>query len=211
MVKVQRLFAKTNLKVPVCRTYRTITQKRLQLELPTENSAYSQENRNRAGNYAHLTSENGKIAAFASGRPAFQKHAKHAEGSDTTTVSYTRKGPGRRAYKPQFRQMQKRSRSPAGPRRLGTATRISASLSRRLSAFFKSASDQDPKVAKFAVLTPGLGMFVNVRNAPRVVIAPPPRTFRKYCAQGEKTATSPSCKQITQPSGAATPSEQRRA
>ena len=42
------------------KTYRTITQKRLQLELPTENSVYSQENRNRAENYAHLTSENGK-------------------------------------------------------------------------------------------------------------------------------------------------------
>ena len=47
--------------------------------------------------------------------------------------------------------------------------------------------------------------FRNVWNVPRVVIAPPPRTFRKYCAQSEKTATSPSCKQITQPSGAATP------
>ena len=65
------------------------------------------------------------------------------------------------------------SRSPAGPRRLGTATRMSASLSRRLSAFFGSTPDQDPKAAKFAVLTPGPGMFVNVRNAPRVVIAPP--------------------------------------
>ena len=43
------------------------------------------------------------------------------------------------------------------------------------------------------------------------MIPPPPRTFRKYCAQSEKTATSPSCKQITQPSGAATPAEQRRA
>ena len=118
MVKVQRLFAKTNLKVPVCRTYRTITQKRLQLELPTENSVYLQENRNRAGNYAHLTSENGKLAAFASGRPAFQQHAEHAEGSDSTL---------------------------------------------------------------------------------------PPCTFRKYCAQSEKTATSPNCKKITQPSGAATP------
>ena len=32
------------------------------------------------------------------------------------------------------------SRSPAGPQRLGTATRISASLSRRLSAFFESTS-----------------------------------------------------------------------
>ena len=63
------------------------------------------------------------------------------------------------------------SRSPAGPRRLGTATRMSASLSRRLSAFFESASGQGSKAAKFAVLTPGPGMFVNVRNAPRVVIA----------------------------------------
>ena len=32
---------------------------------------------------------------------------------------------------------------------------------------------QDPKAAKFAVLTPGPGMFVNVWNSPRVVIAPP--------------------------------------
>ena len=55
----------------------------------------------------------------------------------------------------------------------GTATRISASLSRRLSVFFGSVSDQDPKAAKFAVLIPGPGMFVNLRNAPRVVIAPP--------------------------------------
>ena len=117
MVKVQRLFAKTNLKVPVCRTYRTITQKCLQLELPTENSVYSQENRNRAGNYAHLTSENGKLALLTSGRRAFQQRAKRAW----------------------------------------------------------------------------------------VVIPPQPRTFRKYCAQSEKTATSPNCKKITQPSGAATP------
>ena len=68
------------------------------------------------------------------------------------------------------------SRSPAGPRRLGTATRISASLSRRLSAFFGSTHDQAPKAAKYAVLTPGPGMFVNVRNVPRVVIAPPSET-----------------------------------
>ena len=32
----------------------------------------------------HPTSENGKLAAFASGRPAFQQHVKRAEGSDTT-------------------------------------------------------------------------------------------------------------------------------
>ena len=48
---------------------------------------------------------------------------------------------------------------------------------------FGSTPDQDPKAAKFAVLTPGPGMFVNVRNAPRVVIAPPSETplFRRVC------------------------------
>ena len=51
------------------------------------------------------------------------------------------------------------SRSPAGPRRLGAATRISASLLRRLSAFFRSVSDQAPKAAKFAVLNPGHAGF----------------------------------------------------
>ena len=70
------------------------------------------------------------------------------------------------------------SRSPAGLRRLGTATRMSASLFRRHSAFFESASGQDPKAAKFAVLTPGRAGFPKhakrsegrdttpVRNAP---------------------------------------------
>ena len=47
------------------------------------------------------------------------------------------------------------SRSPAGPRRLGIATRISASLFHRLSAFFGSTPAQNPKAAKFAVLSPG--------------------------------------------------------
>ena len=70
------------------------------------------------------------------------------------------------------------SRSPAGPRRLGTATRISASLSRRLSVFFVSTPGQGPKSAKFAVLPPGHAGFPKreeraegsdttpVRNAP---------------------------------------------
>ena len=51
------------------------------------------------------------------------------------------------------------SRSPAGPRRLGTATRMSASLSRRLSASFWRTPGQDPKAAKFAVLNPGHAGF----------------------------------------------------
>ena len=53
------------------------------------------------------------------------------------------------------------SRSPAGPRRLGTATRMSASLSRRLSAFFGSTPDQGQKAAKYAVLIPGHAEFPN--------------------------------------------------
>ena len=43
----------------------------------------------------------------------------------------------------------------------------------RLPAFFESTPDQVPKAAKYAVLIPGPGMFVNVRNGPRVVIPPP--------------------------------------
>ena len=53
------------------------------------------------------------------------------------------------------------SRSPAGPRRLGTATRMSASLSRRLSALFGSTPDQGPKAANYAVLTSGHAGFPN--------------------------------------------------
>ena len=154
MVKVQRLFAKTNLKVPVCRTYRTITQKCLQLELPTENSVYSQENRNRAGNYAHLTSENGKLAAFASGRPAFQQHVKRAEGSDTTHASHTRKTMIAGCTNPDFDKSEKDHAAQRGRDASGQRRASCASLSRRLYAFFGSTLDRDPKGAKFAVLNP---------------------------------------------------------
>ena len=37
---------------------------------------------------------------------------------------------------------------------------------------------QGPKAAKYTFLIPGPGMFVNVRNAPRVVIAAPSETPR---------------------------------
>lgn len=132
-----------------------------------------EKNRHCARNAAHPTSENGKLAALTSGRPAFRQHAKHAEGSDTSHVSHTRKDPERMAYKPQFRQKKKDHAAQRGRDAYGTAMRLCASLSRRLFAFFGSTLDQAPKAAKFAVLIPGPGMFVNVRNAPRVVIAPP--------------------------------------
>ena len=96
---------------------------------------------------------------MTSGRPAFQQHVKHAEGNDTTPRLAHSESTERRVYKPQLRQKRKRSRSPAGPRRLGTATRISASLSRRLSVFFGNTPDQGQKAAKFAVLTSGHAGF----------------------------------------------------
>ena len=68
------------------------------------------------------------------------------------------------------------SRSPAGQRASEQRRALCASLSRRLSAFFGSTPGQDPKAAKLAVLIPGPGMLVNVRNAPRVVIPPPSET-----------------------------------
>ena len=76
------------------------------------------------------------------------------------------------------------SRSPAGPRRLGTATRISASLFRRLSASFGSAPDQGPKAAKFAVLTPGHAGFPNraKRSEGRDSAPRPKRPYFAVCA-----------------------------
>ena len=95
---------------------------------------------------------------MTSGRPAFQQHVKHAEGSNTPCLAHS-ESTAHRVKKQQHHQVANRSRSPAGPRRLGTATRISASLSRRLSAFFGSTHDQAPKAAKFAVLNPGHAGF----------------------------------------------------
>jgi len=73
----------------------------------------------------------------------------------------------------------------------------------------KDLSDQEN--GKLALLTSGRPAFRQHAKHAEGSNTPLPRTFRKYCAQSEKTATSPNCKKITQPSGAATPSEQRRA
>ena len=80
------------------------------------------------------------------------------------------------AYRSQFRQKQKRSRSPAGPRRLGTATRISASLSRRLSTFFESPPAKTQKRQSLPFYPLATQGFRNARNAPRAVIPPPSET-----------------------------------
>ena len=174
--------------------------------------------------YRRLTRDekNSRIAALTSGCPAFQKHAKHAEGSDTSYVSHTRKALSTECENRNFDRNEKRLRSPAGPRRLGTATRISASLFRRLSAFFESTSRPRPKSGKVrrSDTRPG-----DVRErAARVEgndSAPTQNaTYFGVCAlvcdfsrraECVQAATSAEVKKITRPSGAATPSEQRRA
>ena len=126
-----------------------------------------------------MTTRPQKTAEFAilsHGHAGFPNRVKRSECSDTTPTSHVQKVLRAEWKKQQHHQVANRSRSPAGLRRLGAATRISASLSRRLSAFFGSTLGQGPKAAKYTFLIPGPGMFVNVRNTPRVVIAPPSET-----------------------------------
>ena len=115
---------------------------------------------------------------MTSGRPAFREHAKHAEGSDTTPTSYTQRVLSAGCTSHNFGRSEKDHAAQRGRDAFGTATRISASLFRRLSVFFESTPDQGPKAAKFAVLPPGHAGFPNrvkrsegsdttpVRNAP---------------------------------------------
>ncbi len=102
--------------------------------------------------------ENGKLVVLTSGRPAFQQHVKRTEGSDTTLLSHV-ESPARRGVRSRNFDRSKKDHAAQRPRCLGTATHISASLFRRLSAFFGSTPDQGAKAAKFAVLTPGHAGF----------------------------------------------------
>ena len=96
---------------------------------------------------------------MTSGRPAFREHAKRTEGSDTTPASHAQKALSAGCTSRNFGRSKKDHAAQRGRDAFGTATRISASLLRRLSAFFRSVSDQDPKAAKFAVLNPGHAGF----------------------------------------------------
>ena len=125
-----------------------------------------------------MTSENGKLVALTSGGREFQQHAEHTGSSDTTPASHTQKTMSAGCTNPDFDRSKKDHAALRGRDAYGTATRISTSLSRRLSAFFGSTPDQDPKAAKYAILTPGHAGFPKrvkqsecsdstpVRNAP---------------------------------------------
>ena len=72
--------------------------------------------------------------------------------------------------------MHRRTAQPSGaatPRNSDTHERIAVP---QALCVFGSTPGQDPKAAKFAVLTPGPGRFMNVRNTPRVMIPPPSET-----------------------------------
>ena len=114
------------------------------------------ENRHCARNAAHQTSENGKLAALTSGRPAFQQHEEHAEGSDTSHVSHTCAW----HTSHNFDRSEKDHAAQRGRDACGTATRMSASLFRGSLRSSGAPPSQDPKAAKFAVLPPGHAGFL---------------------------------------------------
>ena len=121
------------------------------------------------------TSEIGKLAVLTPAHGTLWQHAEHTEGSDTTPTSYAQKALSAGRASCNFDKSKKDHATQRGRDACGTATRMSASLFRRLSACFGSTPDQDPKAAKFAVLIPGQGRFGNVRFVPRVT-APPSET-----------------------------------
>ena len=89
----------------------------------------------------HPTSENGKLVVLPSGRPAFQKHTKRTEGSDTTPSFACAESPARRVKKQQHHQIANRAARPSGAATPSGQRHAScASLSRRLSALFESTS-----------------------------------------------------------------------
>ena len=74
-------------------------------------------------------------------------------------VSHIRKALSAGCTSRNFGRSEKDHAAQRGRDACGTATRISTSLSRRLFVSFRSASDQDPKTAKFAALPPGHAGF----------------------------------------------------
>ena len=96
---------------------------------------------------------------MTSGRPVFQQHTKRTEGSDTTHASHTRKTMSAGCTNRNFGRSEKDHAAQRGRDASEQRRASCASLLRRLSAFFRSVSDQDPKAAKFAVLNPGHAGF----------------------------------------------------
>ena len=92
----------------------------------------------------------------------FQQHTEHAEGNDTTPRLAHSESTERRVYKLQFRQKQKKITQPSGaatPRDSDAHERIA--VPKALCVLRERTPGQDPKAAKYAVLTPGRAGFPN--------------------------------------------------
>ena len=69
-------------------------------------------------NDGYPTSEIGKLAVLTPAHGTLWQHAEHTEGSDTTPTSHTQKALSAGRASCNFDKSKKRSRNPAGPRRL---------------------------------------------------------------------------------------------
>ena len=69
-------------------------------------------------NDGYSTSEIGKLAVLTPAHGTLWQHAEHTEGSDTTPTSHTQKALSAGRASCNFDKSKKRSRNPAGPRRL---------------------------------------------------------------------------------------------
>ena len=112
-----------------------------------------------SGSTADQGPKTAKFAILSHGHAGFPNRVKRSEGSDTTPTSHVQKVLRTERKNSNITKLQTDHAAQRGRDAFGTATRISASLLRRLSAFFRSVSDQDPKAAKFAVLPPGHAGF----------------------------------------------------
>ena len=122
-------------------------------------------------------------------RPKRLPHKRQTAGRSAVACDSNSAGtPGQVFPSQQVRLNEQRQQGNAAQRgrdAFGAATRISASLFRRLSAFFGSTHDQATKAAKFAVLNPGHAGFPKrversegsdttpIRNAPVSPCVPP--------------------------------------
>ena len=104
--------------------------------------------------------------------------------STSWNVWKTEKSFWNRSYSHNFVRNEKDHAAQRGRDAFGTATRISASLFRRLSVFFESTPDQGPKAAKFAVLPPGHAGFPKRAERSEGSDTTPPKKhhlFRRVC------------------------------
>ena len=146
-------------KVWICRTYHTITQKRLLLKLPTGIPVYSQENRRRAGSNAHRPQKTANKSFWQAAVQRFENMQSAPRVVIALHALHTRKASAHRAKKQQHHQIANRATQPSGaatPRDSDAHKRIAVP---KALCVLRECPGQDPKTAKFAALPPGHAGF----------------------------------------------------